>query len=179
MTFLAAGGRDAVVATLGRVFHAATALPLGATRRAQPAPGAALATTPPDQVALAVVGAHLSGMALNHQLVECGASFVRTAVTSADYRLFALPGSPARPGLLRVEAGRGTAIAVEIWAMPADGFGRCVAAIPPPLGIATLRLEDGGAVQGFVVEAEATREAEDISRFGGWRAYRAAANAAA
>ena len=42
----------------------------------------------------------------------------------ADYRLFALPGTtPPKPGLLRVGAGCGTAIDVEIWALPAEHSG--------------------------------------------------------
>jgi allophanate hydrolase len=32
-------------------------------------------------------------------------------------------------------------------------------------------LSDGGSVKGFLVEAEAVKAAEDVSRFGGWRAY--------
>jgi len=55
--------------------------------------------------------------------------------------------------------------------MPADGFGRFVAAIPPPLSIGTLRLVDGSTVKGFLVEAEAVKDAQDISHHGGWRGY--------
>ena len=51
------------------------------------------------------------------------------------------------------------------------GFGAFVAKIPAPLGIGTIRLKDGGSVKGFLVEAEAIKTAEDISHFGGWRAY--------
>ena len=43
-----------------------------------------------------------------------------------------------------------------------------------PLGIGTLQLEDGTNVKGFVCEAVATEGAEDITHFGGWRAYIAA-----
>ena len=89
-----------------------------------------------------------------------------------DYRLFLLPGdTPAKPGLLRVGADGGTAIDVEIWAMPAHEFGRFVASIPPPLSIGTLALADGRGVKGFLVEAAATQGARDISAFGGWRAF--------
>ena len=60
---------------------------------------------------------------------------------------------------------------MEVWALPAEGFGRFVAAIPPPLGIGTLRLADGRGVKGFLAEAEAVTSARDISHFGGWRAF--------
>ena len=45
------------------------------------------------------VGAHLSGMPLNRQLVELGGVFARAVRTVADYRLYALGGtaSEARP----------------------------------------------------------------------------------
>jgi allophanate hydrolase len=127
---------------------------------------------PGHQIEIAVVGAHLSGLPLNRELVELGAAFSREVETTADYRLFALTGSnPPKPGLLRVGDGAGAAIKAEVWTLDRAGFGAFVAKIPPPLGIGTLRLKDGGSVKGFLVEAEAVKTAEDISRFGGWRAY--------
>jgi allophanate hydrolase len=129
-----------------------------------------------DEIAIAVVGAHLSGMPLNGELKALGARLLEATTTAPDYRLYALSASnPAKPGLLRVAAGKGSAIAVEIWALRAEGFGRFVAAIPSPLSIGTLRLADGRAVKGFLVEADAVTGARDISGFGGWRYYLAAA----
>jgi allophanate hydrolase len=130
------------------------------------------------EIAVAVVGAHLSGMPLNGELKSFNARFLQRTTTSADYRLFALAGTtPPKPGLLRVPPGQGSAIEVEIWAMPAEKFGRFVAAVPPPLSIGTLVMCDGRAVKGFLVEAEATSGARDISAFGGWRAFMAQAKA--
>jgi allophanate hydrolase len=180
ITLLAPGGDDALLASIGRVFHADTQLPLGALGVAQ-SPLAPLASAPgADEIAIAVVGAHLTGMPLNNELRGHGARFLRAVATASDYRLYDLAGTrPAKPGLLRVAAGEGAAIDVEIWAMPAAGFGRFVAAIPPPLAIGTLRLADGVNVKGFLVEAEAVIGACDISGFGGWRAYMAQAQASA
>jgi allophanate hydrolase len=179
VTLIAPAGCDAALASIGRAFHADTALPLGATGEAQP-PLAALAPRAADgEIAFAVVGAHLSGMPLNRELTASGARFLEESATAADYRLFLLPGgAPAKPGLLRVDGG-GAAIAVEIWAMPADAFGRFVARVPPPLAIGTLTLADGRNVKGFLVEAAATAGARDISAFGGWRAFMAQAKASA
>jgi allophanate hydrolase len=99
---------------------------------------------------------------------------VRAIATAPDYRLFALAGGPPRrPGLVRVAAG-GAAIATEVWALPPAAFGDFVANIPPPLGIGTLRLADGSTVKGFLCETIATEGADDITSFGGWRAYIAA-----
>ncbi|UFN50957.1 allophanate hydrolase [Roseomonas sp. OT10] len=172
VTLIAPAGQDALLTGLGERLHAAAGLTIGATTERVPEPPVRPAEAAPGEVALAVVGAHLSGMALNGELLACGARFLRAAATLPDYRLYALPGGPPkRPGLLRVASGAGTPVAVEVWALPAEGFGRFVAAIPAPLGIGTLRLADGTAAKGFLVEAEGTVGAEDISRFGGWRAY--------
>ena len=136
-----------------------------------PAPQGA-SGAPGERIEIAVLGAHLSGLPLNRELVDLGASFSREVETAPDYRLFALPGSaPAKPGLLRVAEGAGSAIKAEIWTLDRGGFGDFVARIPAPLGIGTIRLKDGGSVKGFLVEAEAVKVAEDVSRFGGWRAY--------
>ena len=172
VTFLAPAGHDALLASIGRRFHADTGLSLGALKLPQPE----LATLPAgpgvDEIALAVVGAHLSGMPLNGELKNLGARFLEVAVTAPDYRLYALTDStPNKPGLLRVPKANGTAIELEIWALPVEAFGQFVAAVPPPLSIGTLMLADGRAVKGFMVESEATAGARDISNFGGWRAF--------
>jgi allophanate hydrolase len=173
ITLLAPAGNDATLASLGRLFHAGTGLPLGATGTAQP-PLAPLPGPPTGEIAIAVVGAHLTGMPLNGELKSFGARFLQRTTTTADYRLFLLAGTtPAKPGLLRVGADAGVAVDVEIWTMPAEQFGRFVASIPAPLSIGTLTITDGRDVKGFLVEAEATRDARDISAFGGWRNFMA------
>ncbi|MDO9500854.1 amidase [Falsiroseomonas sp.] len=121
-------------------------------------------------IEICVVGAHLSGMVLNRELLREGGVLRRAVATEPFYRLFALAGGPPRrPGLLRV--AQGEAIATEVWALPEDGFGRFVAGIPSPLCIGTLRLADGTTPKGFLVEPEGLHGAEDITRFGGWRAF--------
>jgi len=175
ITLLAPGGCDALLAAVGRVFHADTRLPLGALGAAQTAL-APLAGRCDGTIMLAVVGAHLSGMPLNRELKAHGASFVASAKTATDYRLYALGGSePRRPGLLRVAPDAGAAIEVEIWALPPAGFGSFVAAVPSPLTIGSVKLADGRSVKGFLVEAEAVAGARDITDYGGWRAFVAAA----
>jgi allophanate hydrolase len=174
VTLLAPAGHDAALAAIGRVFHADTKLPLGALGRAQPALAPLPLVPAAGEIALAVVGAHLSGMPLNGELRGLGARLLETTATAPDYRLYALAGTlPPKPGLLRVGAGEGAAIALEIWALGTEGFGRFVAAVPSPLSIGTIKLGDGRLVKGFLVEAEAVDGAQDISSFGGWRAYAA------
>ena len=172
ITLLAQAGNDESLASLGRVFHASTGLPLGATGTAQPALAPLPLPAASGEIGIAVVGAHLTGMPLNSELKSFGARFLERTTTTADYRLFLLPGTtPAKPGLLRVGADAGVAVDVEIWTMPAEQFGRFVASIPAPLSIGTLTITDGSDVKGFLVEAEATRDARDISAFGGWRNF--------
>ena len=127
---------------------------------------------------LAVVGAHLDGQPLNHQLTSRGARLVATTATAPEYRLVALPGTvPPKPGLARTPDG-GAAIEVEVWELGEAEFGSFVAEVPPPLAIGTLALADGSRVSGFVCEPWALDGAEDISRHGGWRAYLASGEAA-
>ena len=87
-------------------------------------------------IAVAVVGAHLSGQPLNRQLTERRARLLKTTKTLPCYRLYALPGTqPPKPGLVRQEGFRGPGIEVEVWAIPENEFGSFVAAVPAPLGI--------------------------------------------
>jgi allophanate hydrolase len=171
ITLLAPAGHDAHLASIGRVFHADTKLNMGGRSLPQPP----LATLPQglggDEIAIAVAGAHLSGMALNGELKALGGRLLEAATTAPDYRLYALPTTPPKPGMLRVEKGAGSSIELELWALSAAAFGKFVAAIPPPLSIGTVRLADGRGVKGFIVEPADVDGARDISAFGGWRAF--------
>jgi allophanate hydrolase len=175
VTLLAPAGRDAELASLGAAFHASTGLALGALGARQPPLSLSVAPLRGGELAIAVVGAHLSGMPLNHELKALQGRFLEETATAPDYQLFAMENlKPAKPGLLRVATASGKSIAVEIWALGEAAFGRFVASIPPPLAIGTLSLADGRQVKGFLGEPEAMKDARDISAFGGWRAYIAA-----
>jgi allophanate hydrolase len=174
VTLLGQAGEDLMLAAIGRRFHAATGLPLGALNHPQPPLATEPAGATKGEVPLAVVGAHLSGMPLNGELLAAGARLIERGATAPHYRLYALPGTkPPKPGLLRVKNGDGAAIEIEVWALSESAFGRFVAAVPPPLSIGTLELDGGRGVKGFLVEAEAVEGARDISSFGGWRAFMA------
>jgi allophanate hydrolase len=123
-----------------------------------------------NQTNIAVVGAHLTGQPLNHQLTELGATLARSSCTAPCYRLYALAGAVPKPGLIRQATG-GYSIELEIWQISMAGFGQFITQIPAPLGIGTLLLEDQTTVQGFICEAYAIVDAPDISHLGGWRAY--------
>jgi allophanate hydrolase len=174
VTLLAPAGSDAMLASIGRVLHADTGLPLGALGCAQPRLAQLPAVPLADEIAIAVVGAHLSGMPLNGELRALGGRLLEMTTTAPDYRLYALAGTnPPKPGLLRIAEGEGTPIAVEVWAVSTNAFGRFVAAVPAPLSIGTITLADGRSAKGFLVEAQAVAGGCDISEFGGWRAFMA------
>ena len=173
ITLLAAGGGDHRLAEFARRIEPILHERMGLGNEAPPREVASLTSLPADEstVTLAVVGAHLSGMPLNWQLMERDGRVLRAGHTAASYRLFALPGTtPPKPGLVRVDEG-GASIAIELWQMPLRHYGSFVAAIPAPLGIGMLKLDDGSEVQGFLCEPIATNGAEDITTLGGWRAY--------
>lgn len=171
VTFIAEAGADAKVAAIATSVEALGARKLGATPWAcQPTP---LPNGPADDVIrIAVCGAHMTGLPLNHTLTDRGARFVRADKTTPDYCFYALPGSGvARPGLVRAAPGKGAAIAVELWDMPATAFGSFMKTIPAPLGIGTIALGSGDSVQGFLCEAVAAQGAKDITQIGDWRKY--------
>ena len=127
-------------------------------------------------ITMAVCGAHMDGLPLNHQLRERNGYLIEAARTAARYRLFALPGGPPqRPGLIRV-ASDGQPIELEVWALPTEHVGSFIAGIPAPLGIGKIELESGAWVTGFACEGYAAEGASDISSYGGWRAYIKAAS---
>jgi allophanate hydrolase len=125
-------------------------------------------------VRLAVVGAHLSGEPLNPQLTDRGAALVASTSTAPCYRLFALDTVPPKPGLVRVAADdeRGGAVEVEVWELDVAAFGDFVDNVPAPMCIGRVRLADGTEVAGFLCEPIATEGAQDITSYGGWRAFR-------
>ena len=171
VTLVGPARSDARLAGYASALHRATSETLGATGRTFPPLSPSPAAPPEEAILLAVVGAHLSGEPLNHQLTDGGGELVRAARTAPVYRLHALPGTtPPKPGLVRVPEG-GAAIEVEVWALSPAAFGTFVARVPAPLCIGSVELEDGSRVSGFLCEGHAAIGAPDISSHGGWRAY--------
>ncbi|MFL6159300.1 MAG: allophanate hydrolase [Marmoricola sp.] len=176
ITLHAPRARDAALASLGCALESALGQAPGAPWIA-PAEAAApteVAAPAPGGFLLAVVGAHLAGMPLHPDLVARGAELVVATTTAPTYRLHALEGTtPPKPGLERVAAD-GAAIEVEVYRLPLAEVGGFLATVHAPLGIGEVLLADGTAVHGFICEPAGLAGAADITRHGGWRAYRAA-----
>jgi allophanate hydrolase len=130
------------------------------------------ASAPKGWLEIAVCGAHMEGLPLNHQLTERGGQMQRCAKTAALYEMYLLPeveGLPPRPGMVRSDSAK--EIDLEVWALSPEAFGDFVAQIPAPLGVGKIELADGNPVSGFVCEGYALEGARDISAFGGWRNF--------
>lgn len=149
--------------------HEALNLPQGATDfPLQPFKEAAL-PMPQNRINVVVCGAHLEGFPLNWQLTDRKATLVSKTKSSANYQLYALPDGK-RPAMIRDEEN-GQAIEVEVWSMPSEYFGSFVAGIPAPLGIGKVELADGTWHCGFMSEGNVVTDSENITHFGGWKAY--------
>jgi allophanate hydrolase len=155
ISFIGPAFSDEALLSLADFYHRGVALP-----------------GPKGCVAVAVVGAHLSGQPLHWQLTDRGARLMKTCRTAPGYRLYALEGTvPAKPGLVRDFSFEGLGIEVEVWAVPEDLFGGFVAGVPAPLGIGSATLDNGDVVKCFICEGYAIGSAKEISGFGGWRNY--------
>lgn len=127
---------------------------------------------------IVVVGAHLEGQPLNHQLATRGGRRLAQTATAPIYRLYALANTtPPKPGLVRVgqtgnDDGPGVSIEVEVWSLDGAAFGSFVSDIPAPLCIGKIELADGTSHSGFLCEPIGLTGATDITDFGGWRAFR-------
>jgi allophanate hydrolase len=161
---LAPAWSEGRLAPLADTLHRRFAATCGAIARPLP-PSAAPDPLAGAETALFCVGAHMSGLPLNHQLTRLGGRFLREATTQPAYRLYALGD---RPGLVRDPAG--DRIGGEVWALPTAAIGTLLAQLPPPLGFGTVALADG-PVLGFLAEFACLAGAADITRFGGWRPW--------
>ncbi|HEY0279786.1 MAG TPA: allophanate hydrolase [Solirubrobacterales bacterium] len=168
VTLLASAFHDAVAADI-----ASWLVDGSATARGNQSSFVAHRATRDDRlraIELFVAGAHLSGMPLNPQLTERGARLLGEARTAPRYRLFALDTTPPKPGVVRVEDD-GASLPGEVWALSVAALGTFLAAIPQPMALGEVELDDGRAVVGFLCEPIALEGARDITATGGWRAY--------
>jgi allophanate hydrolase len=170
VTLLGPQSADGALAGLAKLLHEGADVALGATGWALEKTPAPKPTAGAGEIAVAMVGAHMSGLPLNHEVTSRGGRFLYAGKTAPDYRFYALAGGPPkRPGLVRTQDG--ASIALEVWALPLSRFGEFMAGIPSPLGIGTIALDSGETVKGFLCESAGLEGAEDITAYGGWRNF--------
>jgi allophanate hydrolase len=167
VTLIGPAWSEGRLAALADSIHRSNADRVGATHMTLPQPATPDALTA-DETPLFCIGAHMSGLSLNHQLTGLGGRFLRATQTVPQYRLYALGN---RPGMVRVADG--AAIEGEVWALPTSSVGALLAQVPPPLGFGTVQLTDAPCL-GFLAEAAGVTDARDITGYGGWRAWLAA-----
>ncbi|MBX3015520.1 MAG: hypothetical protein KF832_28625 [Caldilineaceae bacterium] len=121
-------------------------------------------------VYLAVNGTLMRDLELNQNLLNVGATFVREATTEAAYRLWSI--GDRHPAMMRFKEG-GRTIALEIWVLPATAVATILQQEPPGLCIGKITLADGESLLGVLGEAYLCEGGEEITEWGGWRAYMA------
>ncbi|MDX2270601.1 MAG: glutamyl-tRNA amidotransferase [Cyanobacteriota bacterium] len=121
-----------------------------------------------ESVQFAVNGTLMRGLALNENLHSVGATFLHESVTASMYRIWSI--DDVHPAMLRVKQG-GAAIAVEVWDVPLIGLGKILLKEPPGLCIGKVFLSDGKQVLGVLGEPILCDGQQDITEWGGWRAY--------
>ncbi|MFN8072164.1 MAG: carbamate kinase [Mycobacterium sp.] len=135
-----------------------------AARQAEPAPS-------DGSVLLAVNGTLMRGLKLSPNMTAAGATFVRETTTEPVYRIWTV--NDDHPAMIRVTDGSGTAVAVEVWSVPAAGLAGILLNEPPGLSIGKVRLDDGSTVLGVIGEPALVEGQREITDHGGWRAYTA------
>jgi gamma-glutamylcyclotransferase (GGCT)/AIG2-like uncharacterized protein YtfP len=101
-----------------------------------------------------------------------GARFVSAARTAPRYRLFSI--GDIHPGMTPTDH-EGVSVTGEIYELELGHLERLLADEPAGLGVGVVELETGEKMLGiFWVASELPSTAVEISRFGGWREYRAA-----
>ena len=124
-----------------------------------------------NEILVGVCGAHMSGLALNWQLTDLNATFVKQTKTKKGYRLFVLENkNPIRPGMM-YDSLSDFQIEVEVWSMPVENFGKFMKQIQSPLGIGTVFLEDETSVYGFLCESDYLKDTKEISDLKSWRNF--------
>jgi hypothetical protein len=121
-----------------------------------------------ETLKLAVNGTLMRGLALNDNLLNVGAEFLYDATTSPNYRLWSI--HDIHPAMVRVSQG-GTAVALEVWAVPATGLIQVLQQEPPGLCVGKVKLNTGEEVLGVLGEPVLCEGQPEITSYGGWRAY--------
>jgi allophanate hydrolase len=164
---------DAVVADIARKIEATPNPPASFAASAAPArhdgprepwPVSAGASAVP----LIVVGAHRKGQPLERELEALGAFWDGPVRTASRYRMASLDTQPPKPGLYRSEDG--AELAGERWLLSEAALGEFLAALPEPMLLGPLLLNDGSSAVGFACDAVAVSKGRDITRYGDWLA---------
>jgi gamma-glutamylcyclotransferase (GGCT)/AIG2-like uncharacterized protein YtfP len=114
-----------------------------------------------------VNGTLMRGLGLHPNLD--GAEFLEACQTEPRYRLYSI--GDRHPGMFEVDTG-GVAAAGELYRVPEAVVQRVEAGEPPGLYRGPVHLSDGRIVDGILYPRELAEGVhQDVSAYGGWRAY--------
>ncbi|MGB5974507.1 MAG: glutamyl-tRNA amidotransferase [Nodosilinea sp.] len=121
-----------------------------------------------EAIKLAVNGTLMRGLELNTNLLTAGGTFLYETTTTPTYRLWSI--NDVHPAMVRVSQG-GVAVALEVWQVSPGGLVQVLMQEPPGLSIGKVTLATGETVLGVLSEPALCEGQQEISAFGGWRAY--------
>jgi len=151
------------VSVIARAFDDQVAIDVAALVTGEQSP----VSYPDSGVDLVVFGAHLRGQPLNSQLA--GARFAGEVRTAPEYRMVLVPGVTDRPGIVHI--GTGAALPGERWVLSPAALGQFLAALPAPMTLGQILLDDGTTAVGFHCDHVTGQTSSDITEHGGWRDY--------
>ncbi|MGB3136023.1 MAG: glutamyl-tRNA amidotransferase [Nodosilinea sp.] len=121
-----------------------------------------------EAIKLAVNGTLMRGLELNTNLLTADGTFLYETTTTPTYRLWSI--NDVHPAMVRVSQG-GVAVALEVWQVSPGGLVQVLMQEPPGLSIGKVTLATGETVLGVLGEPALCEGQQEISAFGGWRAY--------
>lgn len=116
----------------------------------------------------AVNGTLMRGQALNHNLIDVGAKFVREDRTAPIYRLWSIDDK--YPAMIRSQTD-GAGIEIELWNIRDVELIQILRQEPPGLVIGRVKLADESQVFGVLAEPYVIEGQIEITEYGGWRKY--------
>ncbi|MCI4665632.1 MAG: allophanate hydrolase [Neomegalonema sp.] len=171
-TLIGAPGAEARLVSIARRLARAFSAPIGATSLPPCIARDPVAKLEDAEIAIALSGEHMSGMALHHEVATLGGRFLRNALTAPSYRLYAIRADAhERSALHWVGDENGAAFPIELWALPRTALGDFIATLPAECSVGSARLADGDVVRSVFCAATAHRLARDVTAFGDWRGY--------
>ena len=123
---------------------------------------------------LVVNGTLMRGLALEKNMTNNQAVFIREAKTKPIYRMWSI--NDQYPAMQRVD-NNGTWFVVEVWKIPEANLMTLFEEEPAGLSLGKIVLDDGSVVLGMLGENYITIAQADISKWNGWRAYTASLKA--
>ena len=109
----------------------------------------------------------MRGMRSASRMSAAGAVFIRHVLTAPVYRLWSI--LDRHPGMIRFASG--AAIAAELYSVPRTSFPQVIEEEAPGLSVGRVLLDDGTSPLGVIIEPWRVAGMEEITEYGGWRAY--------